>query len=204
MRRDDGRTYGAFTLLEVLLSVVVIGLLFGAMAMSFGPRDRARGLEEGARRFESLLRFARAEATLRGRRIRLELVEKETTKPYESPDAAKSKDKRPRLLWEPDPLETRGEFEELADFDSLTDDLDELADIVELRVRGQAADSLTFYPDGSSDSAEFKVRAQADNDRREIVVRVFGTTGFVERSHATQLREEQRIESDRSSGSLDP
>ncbi len=69
-----------FTLLEIFLVVVLLALLVGALVASFGGTLQAGQVRENTTRISSLLRAARAEAALTGRRLRLRF-DGETTQP---------------------------------------------------------------------------------------------------------------------------
>ncbi len=71
-RDGDDRRRRGFSLIEVLLSLVLLGLFLSALVWNFTNFGRGNDFEEGARRVETLLRFARGEASRLGRRVRLE------------------------------------------------------------------------------------------------------------------------------------
>jgi len=69
--RHSRTTRVGFTLVELLLVVVLLGLLFGAVVFSLDSLQRGARLEEGAGQVETLLRFARAQASSSGRQVRI-------------------------------------------------------------------------------------------------------------------------------------
>ena len=63
----------AFTLMELLLVVVLLGVLAGVVFPRLRGSVRAAGLDEAAQRLAALVRFARAESVRRALKIRLTL-----------------------------------------------------------------------------------------------------------------------------------
>src|SRR5436309_1357262 len=98
-RASDG-----FTLVELLLVVALTLLLASAAIFSFSTLLRGAQLEEGAGQIESLIRFARGEAANCGRKVQLVFNDEAN---------ANSNNGGLRVMWEPDPLGSPGDFEEL-------------------------------------------------------------------------------------------
>lgn len=67
-RRCASRAADGFTLIEVLVVLVIVGVVVGALTLSIGGSG-ARELENAARRSEGLIRLACERATLGGRDI---------------------------------------------------------------------------------------------------------------------------------------
>lgn len=181
-----------FTLVELLLTIVLVSLLAGAIIFSSADSERAVRLEEGTQRFETLLRFARAHAASTGRKVRIVFDQAEST------NAALS---RMTLLWEPDPLGQPGVFQPLTGQvwndlgldDAIavetphppeTDPASALAsgsETNEVIETATAPPPITFFPDGSSDSVELLITSRDPEDARKISLRLAGVTGSIRR-----------------------
>lgn len=178
-QQSSSRTRKAgFTLVELVLVLSVLALLAGVTAVNLGGFGRSQELSEGASRLETALRLTRADAAGEGRRIRLQ------------PDAETG---GMDVLWEPNPLTEPGEFRQYpcswrgylpggsvrvvssrltgdSRYRSLWSDCG----------RGDASsdmEALTFYPDGTSDSAEIELEAPAGT----AILKISGLTGVVSR-----------------------
>jgi type II secretory pathway pseudopilin PulG len=225
------RAQGGFTLVELLLTVGIIMLLAGAVVFNFGSLDRSARLDESATLVESLFRYARAQASSRGREVVVVFGDaappaSETSTPPVSPrpetptstspdnkassSAATSSAPAPipagvQVLWEPDPVGAPGKFELLPGAFSLTEQLNELIRVREVRPPGQDAQTaataetkssegtphdtgmagsspvatrpVKFFPDGSSDSVEVVLGTLDEQDVRRLLVSLSGTTG---------------------------
>ena len=188
-----------FTLIELLLTLVLLLVLLGAIVMNFTGLQRGVQLEEGAEQVESLIRFARAHAANSGCKVRL-TFEEEVDEEFSVPLG------NVFVSWEPEPLERPGEFRRLLEVDTLLESLLQLVEVDDvLPLGGQAtrasqasANSLfdsidseepdfvsfapiTFYPDGSSDSAEIILAARDAEDERRIRMQIIGATGAIKR-----------------------
>jgi len=190
-RAGDG-----FTLIELLLTLVILMLLLGAVVMNFTGLQSSSQLDEGVEQFESLVRYARAHAANSGCRVRLTFEEVagegESAVPLGNVFVA----------WEPDPLNKPGEFHPLREVAPLLEtmlqfvEVDEVRPVggglAELAPPGQASEvgveeqrygfePITFYPDGSSDTAEVVFSARELDEERQVAVQIIGTTGTVRR-----------------------
>lgn len=189
-----------FTLLELLLVVVLLLLFVGVAVTSLAPLRRGARLREGVGQLESLLRFARAEASQQGRRVQVRL----------GGEAASSNAPAIEVSWEPQPLAQPGVFVADNTTAQLAQSVNDLVRIENVRhldpanaapptnaapaeTQGDSnpeptlgeldpTDSATwppimFYPDGSSDSAEILVASQGASDPRQMLVRWDGLSG---------------------------
>ena len=201
------RTRGV-TLFELLLTAALITLFLGVVAFNFAVLGSGSQLDEGASRFETLLRFARAESANTGREIRIEFAKEESTETIGKVSALDSDEPMTRLpqirvVQEVDPLLQPGEYipvnaswarQELGDLIGV----DSVRLVGATRAWGGGASSrddsdedgavpfspVTFYPDGSSDSADVTLVSRSPSDRRRLVIHLVGLTGTITRSEA--------------------
>jgi type II secretory pathway pseudopilin PulG len=150
--RRQRTTRVAFTLVELLLVVVLLGLLFSAVVFSLDSLQRGAQLEEGAGQVETLLRFARARAAATGRLVRITFGNSDltpgasssatssTNQPSGSPNP--SSESGMVVEWEPDPIGAPGRFEILREASSYLDQIGAL-----VRVEGWNS------PEGTSQGA---------------------------------------------------
>lgn len=146
MRRRPSNA--GFTLTELLLVTSLLVLFASTAVLSLAPLWRNAPLDEGVRRFEGLLRFARAEAAQQGRRVRLELSPSPT--PLSSGPADRP---LPRVLvqWEPEPLRQPGVFVPAPTTQGLSDSLSDLVRVQSIRHHpSELGDSISPDPLGPS------------------------------------------------------
>lgn len=175
-----------FTMIEVLLAVLLLGLLAGMTVLSFTGWQGSGDLQEGADRVMSAIRSARADSALQGRRIRFNF---ETSSEF--PDLL-----RIVVEWEPRPLDEPGMFEP---YDAVwTRSLEEQWVLVrEVRLvdqsafkhlvggpRGltddeadQAISPIDFYPDQTSDSAILVLVRPTEPDAAAAVIELDWLSG---------------------------
>ncbi len=170
-----------FTLLEIFLAVALLALLVGALVASFAGALQAGQVRENTTRISSLLRAARAEAALTGRRLRLRF-DGETTQPI--------------VEIEPDPL---GEPNVFRPFQSWWVRQAQLTGGVRVlscsltgisaaagvpRPAGEEGQSelatILFTPDGGSDSARIVVGTGEDEDAWAAEIVLNGADGSVQ------------------------
>ena len=188
-----------FTLIELLLTTVLVLLLVGAVVFNFSALQRGQQLEEGAAQVEALLRFARAQAASGGRQVQINF-EEEVAEGWSLSLGGI------RVLRETDPVGDPGTWSELLEAASFVQGITDLVEVQNVRwidtSPGGAADSedlvgsnvgelgeelpdvfppITFYPDGSSDSAEIVLCSRDADDVRRVAVRIIGLTGAIRR-----------------------
>jgi prepilin-type N-terminal cleavage/methylation domain-containing protein len=144
-RAQPLRSGSAFTLIELLLAVVLLGLLLGAVAFNFDSLRRGRSLEEGASQFESLIRLARAHAALSGHPVVIALIPATNSIEPDS-DAAFAL----AVLSQPDPLRNPGM---LVAIPSVQSHLPPLAELVQLQVTLTNEPSPSINPPALDSSA---------------------------------------------------
>jgi hypothetical protein len=202
-----GRAGGGFTLIELLLTLVLLLLLLGSLVLNFTGLQSGVQLDEGGEQFESLIRYARAHAANTGCRVRLsfeELIDEDLAVPLGNVFVS----------WEPEPLLHPGEFQPLAELSPLVESLLALVEVDDVRPLGAGAKPsrvnpgelspaegevpagfgpITFYADGSSDSAEIILATRESDDDRRLALRVIGITGTIKR-HSFSLTEGELAE----------
>lgn len=185
MHRSQSRaaSRAAFTLMEILLVVAVIATMATVVVLSLSGWTAQAGFDEGVSRFETALRMARADAADRNVRLRL----------------AFDADGNAHVLYEPKPLEEPGTFSEFLDC-TWGDFLGMgLVRVSRCELTGSSAyrvlnplggspgggddeavlDTLTFHPDGTSDTALVELRPMSDTDPRRALIRVGGPAGLL-------------------------
>lgn len=218
-----------FSLVELLLTLVLLMCLAAATVFSFSAIHRSSNLDEGVDRLQSVFRFARAQAATSGRKVRIVF---EQTKG----EIGGSELKGVRIAWEPDSQKSPGVFETMTNTGWNEDLINDLVGIEEVRAAGQKpkeakedsakvdteqmvqavqavqaetaiqetgeqgeAQGITFYPDGSSDSAEIIVASRNTEDARRLSVTLSGMLGSV----TTRAVGKDEGASDVSSGDFD-
>jgi type II secretory pathway pseudopilin PulG len=191
-------------LIELLLTTVLVLLLVGAVVFNFSALQRGQQLEEGAAQVEALLRFARAQAANSGRQVQINFED-------ELDEGFALSLGGIRVLWEPDPVGDPGTWSELPEAASFVQGITDLVEVQDVRwidaSPGGSADSediagpnvgelgeelpdvfppITFYPDGSSDSAEIVLCSRDADDARRVAVRIIGLTGTIRREFVVE------------------
>jgi prepilin-type N-terminal cleavage/methylation domain-containing protein len=186
-----------FTLLELLLVVALVLMLTSAMVFNFSTLLRGNQLEEGTTRLETLMRFARAQAANSGRKVQLVFSAESTNTPAATTGEV-------RATWEPDPLGQPGCFADLAEAQWHVQEINDLVQVESVKLldastacpatdsppedfEDESADGtsakamapITFYPDGSSDSAEIIVSSRYAEEEQRMAVRLVGITGSI-------------------------
>jgi len=186
------------------VAIALLALLAGVMVTGFSSWYDTERIDEGARRLESIVRLARAEAASRGRRIRL---------------AFDGETLRALVEWEPLPLEQPGVF--VAHPAVWAHDLpnDELRFRRCQRIGASALQMLTyqreeelqsqaggllqavmFYPDGSFDSAIIEVGDPQEIDARVGRIDLDGTNGTINLRILTPTEQDEQAELDEEAG----
>jgi hypothetical protein len=174
------------------------------MVFNFTNLARGSQLEEGTARLETLMRFARAQAANSGRKVQL-VFGPEAASQVLSPtaDVRATSTGEVRATWEPDPLGQPGCYAELEEAFWHLHEVNDLVQVEAVRlldaggnepatqpleeeeeesadlVTSKAISPITFYPDGSSDSAEIIVATRSEEEQERMAVRLVGITGSI-------------------------
>jgi type II secretory pathway pseudopilin PulG len=144
------KNYGGlgFTLLEVLLTVVLLLALMAAVVYNFESAKRGSDLEEGARQVEALVRFAGAQAANSGKAVQLRFGEDVTISSSTNPVSESSTNSvndipaienledwgtKLRVVYESDPVLQPGVFVDLAEAKPFLDAIAERVRIEKVR-----------------------------------------------------------------------
>lgn len=195
-----------FTLIEQLLTVVLVLLLLGAVVFNFSSFHRTAQLDEGATQVEALFRFARAHAANTGKQVRIQFPEAESGDNAELLQA-EAPGSTVRVTWEADPVGAPGVFQDLPAAANYVQSISDLVSIQQVQPGGPAAEPaadaaapapeaaatpapdaphspfsvVTFYPDGTGDSVEVMLASRSEEDSRRFTVRIVGLTGSIRR-----------------------
>lgn len=202
--------HGGFSLVELLLVVSLLMLFGTAAVVSLAPLWRTAPLEEGVGRLEGLLRFARAEAAQQGRRLRLHVALPANPVPTGVPESTAVEVRwEPEPLRQPgvfvqnrataalahgvnelvrveavrrlDPEGSAAPSEIPDDGGAPDGPMDVVAGGEPSVDAGDPWPPITFYPDGSSDSAEILLSVADAADPRRMWVRWDGLNGTASR-----------------------
>ena len=197
--RTNNSSRSGFSLVELLLTLVLILCLAAASVFTFTAIYQTANLDEGSDRFQTLVRFAQAEAATTGRKVRLQFVPSEAT-----PVEANSELRAIKVTWESDLLNAPGVFEEYTNKSWSEEIVNELVGVTKVEPMSTNGDpmptqevpgadsgdsaeltsvddfpAITFYPDGTSDSAEVVLASRNSDDDRRCAVRLGGMLGTV-------------------------
>lgn len=161
---------GGFTLLELLLTLVLLMALLGATVFSFSSLQRRASLDEGVERIQTLFRFARAHAAASGRVVELtfhtepsDLVPGETGASGDTGEgeaaAGPSADRLVEVRWEPDPAAQPGRFVALP---LVLPGVEELIDLVRVDSLTVTQAGAVALPEGMEDPRDILMPASAD------------------------------------------
>jgi hypothetical protein len=170
-----------------MLTIGLLVLVAGIGALSFANWYAAERLPGAAKRVESMLRLARAEAAARGKRVRLEF----------GPGAGDASP-RPAFTWEPEPLAEPGQYVPFTAAAWTADLAENLVSFARCERTGESAltlsandregavsrdgrplQAVTFQPDGTCDSAVIELVSRDESDHRTAVITLDAATGEV-------------------------
>lgn len=203
-RHHTTRGHRGATLLELLLTAALVLGLSGAVVFCFNSLQRGAQLDEGAMRMESLIRFARAHAANSGKVVRV------VFSPESSDDGSPS-GTHVRVQVQSDTATAGSTFVEVGQTREDSESVNELVNVVTVELQGAAnpaaaapstaessdsvpgpvAAQITFYPDGSSDSAEIILTSRDTEDSRRVSLKLTGITGATRRLVLTEAESAQ-------------
>ena len=211
IRTDKAR--GGFSLVELLLTLVLILCLAATSVFTFTTLYRSANLDEGYDRFQSLIRFAQAEAATTGHKVRLQFPARPVNQTNAPDDKTELRDIQ--VTWEADALNAPGVFQTYTNKTWSEEMVNELVGVEKVQaMQAQTSQSpsapaqpdsasvlaasnddigstaagsstasnyptITFYPDGSCDSAEIVLASRNSEDERRVEVRLSGILGSV-------------------------
>lgn len=199
----------AFTLMEMILALVIV-VAIGALGMALtSGLGSGPDFDEGVERFQTLLRQARADACIQGRRIQLRFSYEEQG------DEASGIE----IAWEPEPLDDPGvfvpyahcPFEEMIPESSLVVLACELigdsayTTLLSQQLSGQddsGLDPLTFYRDGSCDAAVILLAPIDPQSPRRVVLQVLPAAESFQAFDISADEEEEYLQAARDGQSL--
>jgi len=118
-----------FTLIELLLVVVVLMIFMASAVFYMSPALKGIRLEEGASRFESLLKFASAEAAQSGKRVVIKFVS--------TNDVSGQVVYIPKVAIENDPIGNPGVFLDLPEVSWMDKEIEDLVQVTRVTLEGQ-------------------------------------------------------------------
>lgn len=209
-RKSDG---AGFTLLEILLTVALLLALLAAVVYNFESAKRGSDLEEGARQFEALIRFAGAQAANSGKTVQfrfgndvafssstdtnsISTTSTNSVNDVPAIDDLEDWGAKLRVVYELDPVLQPGVFVDLPEAAAFLQALGDRVRIEKVQmperpvnqstnemalaeVARAEANTVTFYPDGSSETVDIFLVSREREDLREMVLHLDGVTGRV-------------------------
>jgi hypothetical protein len=152
-----------YTLVELLLTTSLLLLFAGLAIVSMQTLNQGSAFAEGTVRFETMVRYAHAEAARSGHRVRIDFVQ-ETNAVADL--MGTNQLSQVRLSWEPNPATEPDVFQDLLGPRWGVDAVNESVRVVEVRLLDSAPDESTNAPDGQSlaaaDSQPSPAAAPAD------------------------------------------
>lgn len=212
LKLTHSKSTRGFSLVELLLTLVLLLCLAAASVFSYTALHRSANLDEGANRLQSLIRFAQAEAATSGRKVRLEFETE--ANPVHTEGSENVELRQIKVTWEADFLHEPGVFQEYTNKAWSENIVNELVGVAKVQpiqspnavvktsdvgaagatdssaemsdeelfadeLPAEEFPSITFYPDGSCDSAEIVLASRNSDDDRLMAVRLSGILGSV-------------------------
>lgn len=198
-RQQPRRAQGGYSLVELLLTVSLLLLFVGLGIVSISTMSQGSALNEGALRFETMLRFARAEAARSGHRVRVSFVQDTN-----QVTAVTNQLSHVEVTWEPDPASQPDVFKSLLTTQWGVDQVNETVAVESLCAVDSTAevavkkaepavqeDSADLADEGFED-AEVIGETEAVNGPAAITFNPDGSSDSVEVTLASRTSEDSR------------
>lgn len=200
--RHRSRRRAGFTLVELVLALLILVLLSGALIASFHGSLASVRIEENVSRMVSMLKTARADAALTGRRLQV-TFDPDTTQPVvsiETDPLAEPNVFKPYLAWWAQRLRLTG------DVRVLVCELTGASSFMERTAEGGSAQGevvegaegvlspVTFTPDGGSDSLRMVLGLADEDIPWTVEITLNGADGTVKTRRLDLLTEEELLE----------
>ncbi len=178
----QGRGAAGFTLFEIVLAIGLVLVLMGVVLVSYASWSRTTKMEEGVFQFQAALRMARSESANTGKKFRMEFDQ--TSGAF-------------KVTCEASPLAEPGVFQDYSGSPWATNLPTDCLKASACRLTGSSAyapqasefilkstqattlPSITFYPDGSCDSAVIELQGTDQAEGRTAVVTLDGVNRLV-------------------------
>lgn len=155
-----------FTLIELLLVVVVLMIFMASAVFYMSPALKGIRLEEGANRFESLLKFASAEAAQSGKRVIIKFVS--------TNDVSGQVVYVPKVAIENDPIGNPGVFLDLPEVSWMDKEIEDLVQVTRVTLEGQTEQSDMEEDEKADEIPSFReqiLSGESENtDTNEVVL----------------------------------
>ncbi len=193
--------------MELMLALLILVLLSGALIGSFHGSLASVRVEENVSRMVAMLRTARADAALEGRRLQV-TFDPDTTQPsisIETDPLAEPNDFKPYLAWWAQRLQLTG------DVRVLVCELTGASSFMETTAQGASAQGdvveglegvlspVVFTPDGGSDSLRMVLGFADEDIPWTVEITLNGFDGTIETRRLDLLTEEELLEEEQAS-----
>lgn len=159
--RKPGATPGAFTLIEIMIVVSILGIVLAVGIPAWNQGTRHAPMIETVREIREVCSFARARAIFSGARTQV------IFRPYDRTFALSGGGETTRVPGRTKGSGTSGVFHESLSL--------EMLDINLMEFKDQSLAVVNFYPNGTSDELTIILRSE-ENEWRKITLEV--TTGL--------------------------
>ena len=135
-----------YTLVELLLTTSLLMLFAGLAVVSMETLNQGSAFGEGTVRFETMMRFAHAEAARSGRRVRIDFIQETNA----AVSLSTNQLAQVRLSWEPNPATEPDIFQDLVTPRWGVDQVNEALRVADVRLVDDLTDDPSTNADGTS------------------------------------------------------